>query len=51
MTTQASTKALTTQKNSQPATKTLPSTGDTFSLMSLIGVGLLGLASVARKRK
>ncbi|WP_029178991.1 SEC10/PgrA surface exclusion domain-containing protein [Streptococcus suis] len=51
VTTQASTKALTTQKNSQPATKTLPSTGDTFSLMSLIGVGLLGLASVARKRK
>lgn len=51
MTTQASTKALTTQKTSQPATKTLPSTGDTFSLMSLIGVGLLGLAPVARKRK
>lgn len=51
MTTQASTKAMTTQKTSQPETKTLPSTGDTFSLMSLIGVGLLGLAPVARKRK
>ncbi|MGQ7509426.1 SEC10/PgrA surface exclusion domain-containing protein [Streptococcus suis] len=51
MTTQESTKALTTQKTSQPATKTLPSTGDTFSLMSFIGVGLLGLAPVARKRK
>ncbi|HFI0586758.1 TPA: SEC10/PgrA surface exclusion domain-containing protein [Streptococcus suis] len=51
MTTQVSTKAMTTQKTSQPATKTLPSTGDTFSLMSLIGVGLLGLAPVARKRK
>ncbi|HFU4226682.1 TPA: SEC10/PgrA surface exclusion domain-containing protein [Streptococcus suis] len=51
MTTQASTKALTTQNASKPATKTLPSTGDTFSLMSLIGVGLLGLAPVARKRK
>ncbi|NQP49921.1 LPXTG cell wall anchor domain-containing protein [Streptococcus suis] len=48
---QASTKAMTTQKTSQPVTKTLPSTGDTFSLMSLIGVGLLGLAPVARKRK
>ncbi|HFI0235604.1 TPA: SEC10/PgrA surface exclusion domain-containing protein [Streptococcus suis] len=51
VTTQASTKALTTQKTSQPTTKTLPSTGDSFSLMSLIGVGLLGLAPVARKRK
>ncbi|HEM6145460.1 TPA: SEC10/PgrA surface exclusion domain-containing protein [Streptococcus suis] len=51
VTTQASTKVMTTQKASQPATKTLPSTGDTFSLMSLIGVGLLGLAPVARKRK
>ncbi|CYU90156.1 SEC10/PgrA surface exclusion domain-containing protein [Streptococcus suis] len=51
VTTQASTKALTTQNASKPATKTLPSTGDTFSLMSLIGVGLLGLAPVARKRK
>ncbi|MGQ7556077.1 SEC10/PgrA surface exclusion domain-containing protein [Streptococcus suis] len=51
MTTQESTKALTNQKTSQPATKMLPSTGDTFSLMSLIGVGLLGLAPVARKRK
>ncbi|MGU7965755.1 SEC10/PgrA surface exclusion domain-containing protein [Streptococcus suis] len=49
--TQVSTKALTTQKTSQPATKTLPSTGEIFSLMSLIGVGLLGLAPVARKRK
>lgn len=51
VTTQASTKAMMTQKTSQPVTKTLPSTGDTFSLMSLIGVGLLGLAPVARKRK
>ncbi|HFI2431517.1 SEC10/PgrA surface exclusion domain-containing protein [Streptococcus suis] len=51
VTTQASTKAMTTQNASKPATKTLPSTGDTFSLMSLIGVGLLGLAPVARKRK
>ncbi|MGO0040942.1 SEC10/PgrA surface exclusion domain-containing protein [Streptococcus suis] len=51
VTTQTSTKALTTQNASKPATKTLPSTGDTFSLMSLIGVGLLGLAPVARKRK
>ncbi|WP_449457982.1 SEC10/PgrA surface exclusion domain-containing protein [Streptococcus suis] len=49
--TQVSTKALTTQKTSQSATKTLPSTGEIFSLMSLIGVGLLGLAPVARKRK
>ncbi|HEL2572193.1 TPA: SEC10/PgrA surface exclusion domain-containing protein [Streptococcus suis] len=51
VTTQASTKAMMTQKTSQPVTKTLPSTGDTFSLMSLIGVGLLGLVPVARKRK
>lgn len=51
VTIQASTKALTTQKTSQQTSKTLPSTGDTFSLMSLIGVGLLGLAPVARKRK
>ncbi|HEM5202134.1 TPA: SEC10/PgrA surface exclusion domain-containing protein [Streptococcus suis] len=51
VTTQASTKAMTTQKTSQPVTKTLPSTGDTFNLMSLIGVGLLGLVPVARKRK
>ncbi|MBM7314786.1 SEC10/PgrA surface exclusion domain-containing protein [Streptococcus suis] len=51
VTTQASTKALTAQKTSQLATKTLPSTGEIFSLMSLIGVGLLGLAPVARKRK
>ncbi|HEL2422791.1 TPA: SEC10/PgrA surface exclusion domain-containing protein [Streptococcus suis] len=51
VTTQASTKAMTTQKTSQPVTKTLPSTGNTFSLMSLIGVGLLGLTPVARKRK
>ncbi|MGQ7652467.1 SEC10/PgrA surface exclusion domain-containing protein [Streptococcus suis] len=51
VTTQTSTKALTTQKTSQPVTKTLPSTGDTFNLMSLIGVGLLGLVPVARKRK
>ncbi|HEL1549962.1 TPA: SEC10/PgrA surface exclusion domain-containing protein [Streptococcus suis] len=49
--TQVSTKALTTQKTSQPTTKTLPSTGEIFSLISLIGVGLLGLAPVARKRK
>lgn len=51
VTTKASTKAMMAQKTSQPVTKTLPSTGDTFSLMSLIGVGLLGLAPVARKRK